>query len=77
MRGSIAGLEERLEGLRQEREQKRIRMIRIRARGKAVVREKGEIERIDREIEILTNQLGKRMEALKLLEQRRSLQGGQ
>ncbi|MCK5552896.1 MAG: hypothetical protein KAJ09_07115 [Deltaproteobacteria bacterium] len=74
--GSIIGLEERLEELRQEREKKRIYIIKKRAMGHPVVREKRELEGIDREIEILTNQLGKRMEALRLLEQERSLQGG-
>ena len=77
VRGSITELRERLEKLRQERETKRIRMIRKRARGQTVAREKGEIEKIDREIEILTNQLGKRTEALRSLEQGKSLKGGQ
>ena len=77
IRGSITELSERLEGLRQERETKRIKMIRKRARGKTVVREKGEIENIDGEIEFLTNQLGRRMEALRSLEQEKSLKGGQ
>ncbi len=74
---SIAGLRERLEELREERETKRIRMIRKRARGDTVVRENREIEEIDREMEVLTDQLGKRIEALRLLEQEKSLQGGQ
>ena len=52
-------------------------MIRKRARGKSVVREKEEIEKIDGEIEILTNQLGKRTEALRSLEQGKSLKGAQ
>lgn len=73
---SITELRARLETLRQEREAKRIRMIRTRARGKTVVREKGEIEKIDREIETLTIQLGERMEALRSFEQEKSLEGG-
>ena len=77
VRGSINGLRERLEKLRQERETERIRMIRKRARGKTVVREKGEVEKIDREIAILTDQLGEKMEALRLLEQEKSLHRGQ
>jgi predicted RNase H-like nuclease (RuvC/YqgF family) len=74
--GSITELRARLETLRQERDTKRIRMIRKRARGKTVVREKGKIEEIDREIEILTNQLGEKMEALRSFEQEKSLEGG-
>jgi hypothetical protein len=70
-------LSEKLEGLRQEGEAKRIRMIRKRARGKTVVREKREIEEIDREIEALTDQMGKKKEALRSLEQERTGQGGQ
>ena len=77
VRDSITGLEERLGGLRQGREKKRIYVIKKRAMGHPVVRETREIEGIDREIEILTNQLGKKMEVLKLLEQRKPLQGGQ
>ncbi len=77
VRGSITELRESLDRLRQERETKRIRMIRKRARGKTVVREKGEIENIDGEIETLTNQLGKRMEALRSLEQEQLPKGGQ
>jgi len=68
VRSSITDMTDRLQRLRQERETKRLRMIRKRGRGKTVVREKGEIERIDREIEALANQLGKRMETLKSLE---------
>lgn len=77
VRGSITGLEERVEELRQEREKKRIYIIKKRAMGHPVVREKRELEGIDREIEILTNQLHKRTEALRSLEQEKSLQGGQ
>jgi hypothetical protein len=77
VRGSITALSEKLEGLRQEGEAKRIRMIRKRARGKTVVREKREIEEIDREIEALTDQMGKKKEALRSLEQERTGQGGQ
>jgi hypothetical protein len=77
VRGSITGLEERVEELRQEREKKRIYIIKKRAMGHPVVREKRELEGIDREIEILTNQLRKRTEALRSLEQEKSLQGGQ
>ena len=73
IRSSIADMTDRLERLRQERETKRLRMIRKRGRGKAVVREKREIEEIDREIEALTNQLGKRMEGLRSLEKEKSL----
>jgi hypothetical protein len=76
VRGSIIGLEERLEELKQGREKTRIYIIKKRAQGNPVVREKREIEGIDREIEILTNQLGKRIKTLRLLEQGRSLQGG-
>ncbi len=75
--GSITGLEERLEALRQEREKKRIYIIKKRAKGHPVVREKRELERIDREIETLGDQLDKKMEALKSLEKERSRQGGQ
>lgn len=73
IRSSIADMTDRLERLRQERETKRLRMIRKRGRGKAVVREKREIEEIDREIEALTNQLGKRMEGLRSQETEKSL----
>jgi len=75
--GSITALEERLEELKQRREKQRIYIIKKRAQGNPVVREKREIEEIDREIEILGDQLGKKMEALKSLEQERSRQGGQ
>jgi hypothetical protein len=75
--GSIPALRDRIEELRQGRETKKIRMIRKRARGKTVVRENREIEEIDREIEILGDQLGKKMEVLRSLEQERSRQGGQ
>lgn len=77
IRSSIAGLRERLDELRQERETKRIRMIRKRAEGNPVVRENREIEEIDREIQALTDQLGKKTETLQLLEQGKSLPGGQ
>lgn len=76
VRESITALEERLEELRQGRETKRIRMIRKRARGKTVYPEKREIEEIGREIEILADQLGKKMEALRSLEEEGSRQGG-
>jgi len=75
--GSITALEERLEELGQEREKQRIYIIKKRAMGHPVVREKREIEEIDREIEILGDQLGKKIEALRSLEQERSRQGGQ
>jgi len=74
---SISALEESLEELKQEREKQRIYIIKKRAQGHPVVREKREMEEIDREIEILGDQLGKKMEALRSLEQERSLQGGQ
>jgi len=77
IRSSIDGLRERLDELRREREMKRIRMIRKRAQGNPVVRENREIEEIDREIQALTDQLGKRTEALQLLEQGKSPPGGQ
>jgi hypothetical protein len=77
IRSTIAGLRERLDELRQEREMKRIRMIRKRAKGNTVVRENREIEEIDREIQVLTDQLGKRTETLQLLEKGKSLPGGQ
>lgn len=73
---SIAALEERLEELEQQREKQRIYIIKKRAKGHPVVREKREIEEIDREIEIIGDQLGKRMETLRSLEQERSRQGG-
>jgi len=76
LRGSITALEERLEELRQGRETKRIRMIRKRASGKTVYREEREIDEIGREIEILEDQLGKKMEVLRSLEQEESHQGG-
>ncbi len=76
VRGSITALEERLEELRQGRETKRIRIIRKRARGKTVYREEREIEEIGKEIEILADQLDKKMEALRSLEQEESRQGG-
>lgn len=75
VRSSITDLRDRLETLRQVKETKRIRMIRKRGRGKSVVREKGEIGRINQEIETLTNQLAKRMEALRSLEGK-TLKGG-
>ncbi len=62
---TITTLRERVEALGQEREAKRIRMIRKRGSGKAVVRERREIEKIDQEIEILTDQLEKTMESLR------------
>ena len=77
IRSSITGLREKLDELRQERETKRIRIIRKRAKGNTVVRENREIEEIDREIQLLTDQLGKRTETLQLLEQGKSLRGGQ
>lgn len=73
IRSSIADMTDRVERLRQERETKRLRMIRKRGRGKAVARERREIEEIDREIEALTNQLGKRTEGLRSLEKEKSL----
>ena len=72
IRSSVADMTDRVERFRQERETKRLRMIRKRGRGKAVVREKREIEEIDREIEALTNQLGKRKEGLRSLEKEKS-----
>lgn len=77
VRTSITQLEDRLEKLREERRVKRRKMIRKRARGKAWIRERREIGEIDREIETLTNQLGKRMEALRSLEEGQSLKGGE
>jgi hypothetical protein len=74
VRGSIIGLEDRLEELKQGREKMRLYIIKKRAKGNPVVREKRELDGIDREIEILTNQLGKRIQTLRLLEQGRSLQ---
>jgi len=74
---TISELRDRVEALRQEREAKRIRMIRKRGRGKSVVPERGEIEKIDQEIEILTNQLEKRMESLRSLEEEKSLKRGE
>jgi hypothetical protein len=68
---------DRLEALTQERETKRIRMIRQRGRGKSVVRERGELEEIDQEIETLTDQLEERMEALRSLEEEKSVKGGE
>lgn len=62
---TITTLRDRVEALGQEREAKRIKMIRKRGSGKAVVRERREIEKIDQEIEILTDQLEKRMESLR------------
>lgn len=73
IRSSIADMTDRVERLRQERETKRLRMIRKRGTGKVVARERREIEEIDREIEALTNQLGKRMEGLRSLEKEKSL----
>ena len=75
--GSITALEERLEELKQQREKQGIYIIKKRAKGHPVVREKRELEEIDREIEILEDQLGKKMEGLRLLEQEVSRQGGQ
>jgi hypothetical protein len=77
VRSSITDRRNRLEALRQERETKRIRMIRKRAQGKAWIRERREIEEIDREIETLTNEMGKKMEALRSLEEGQSLRGGE
>jgi hypothetical protein len=74
-RSSITDLRDRLEILRREREMKRIRMIRKRGRGKTVYRERGEIERIDREIEIYADQLEKKTEALRSLEEEKSRKG--
>ena len=77
VRRSITDLRDRLGELRQERGTKRITMIRKRAHGKAWIRERREIEEIDREVETLTNQLGKRMEALRSLKDGQSLKGGE
>ncbi len=59
VRTSITQLEDRLEELRRERRVKWRKMIRKRAHGKAWIREKREFEEIDREIETLTNEMGK------------------
>ena len=74
VRASITELRKRLERLRQERETKRmrIRMIRKRARGKTVYPERRELETIDEEIDLLVDQLGKKMEALGSLEREKS-----
>lgn len=72
---AITDVRERLEALGQERETKRIRMIRKRAQGQAWIRERRAIEKIDREIEMLTDQLEKRMDALGSLEEEKSLKG--
>ena len=77
VRTSIIQLEDSLEELREKRTVKRRKMILKRAHGKAWIRERREIEEIDREIETLTNQLGKRMEALRSLEEGQSLRGGE
>ncbi len=77
VRSSITDLRDRLGELRQERETNRVTMIRKRAHGKAWIRERREIEKIDREVETLTNQLGKKVEALRSLEEGQSLKGGE
>jgi hypothetical protein len=77
VRASITELTERLDRLKQERETKRIRIIRKRARGDPVYRETKELERIDEEIELLTDQLGNKMEALGSLEREKSRAGAQ
>jgi chromosome segregation ATPase len=77
VRGTINDVRDRLEALTQERETKRIRMIRQRGRGKSVVRERGELEEIAQEIETLTDQLEERMEALRSLEEEQSVKGGE
>jgi hypothetical protein len=77
VRSSIVGLRDRLEELKQDRETKRNRVIRKRGRGRPVVREKREIEIIEQEIETLTHQLGERMEALRSLEEEKSLKRGE
>ncbi len=77
VRSSITDLRDRLGELRQERETKRITMIRRRAHGKAWIRERREIGKIDREMGTLTNQLGKKVEALRSLEEGQSIKGGE
>jgi predicted RNase H-like nuclease (RuvC/YqgF family) len=77
VRTSITQLEDRLEELREERRVKWRKMIRKRAHGKAWIRERRETEEIDREIETLTNEMGKKTEALRSLEEGQSLRGGE
>lgn len=77
VRTSITQLEDRLEELREERRVKWRKMIRKRAHGKAWIRERREIEEIDREVETLTNEMGKKTEALRSLEEGQSLRGGE
>jgi hypothetical protein len=68
VRTSITQLEDRLEELREERRVKWRKMIRERGRGKIMYRQRREIERIDQEIETLTDQLERKTEGLRSLE---------
>jgi hypothetical protein len=54
--------------LREERRVKWRKMIRKRGRGEIVYRQRREIERVDQEIETLTDQLERKTEALRSLE---------
>ncbi len=77
VRASKTELEDRLSELREERRVKSRKMIRKRAHGNTWIRERREIEEIDREIETLSNQLGKSMKTLRSLEEGQSLKGGE